>query len=106
MTARRTLTIRHTELTTLPDSVWHETALELLNISNNRLTAIPDQIGNLQQLRLLDLAHDALTRLPETIGDLRGLCDDLYVHDNQIMSIPSSIRRSRSVSLVTRARTG
>ena len=41
MTARRALTIRHTELSALPESVWQESALEVLNVSNNKLGVAP-----------------------------------------------------------------
>ena len=49
--ARRTLTIRHTELTALPESVWQERDLVVFNVSNNKLTAIPDAIRNLKGVR-------------------------------------------------------
>src|SRR5947209_8222047 len=85
---RRNLTIRHTELTALPDSVWQETDLVIFNVSNNKLTSIPDTIRNLKGVRLVDLAHNEIRSLPEGIGELDGLSDYLYLSDNKLAELP------------------
>ena len=62
------LTIRHTDLTTLPDAVWGETSVEIFNVSNNKLTSISDRIGKLAKVRLIDLGHNQLSKVPDAIG--------------------------------------
>ena len=42
---------------------------------------------------MLDLGHNALTQIPEGLGDLNGLTDFLYLHDNRLTSLPSSLAR-------------
>ena len=42
---------------------------------------------------MLDLGHNQLTRVPEALGDLEGLTDFLYLHDNRLTSLPSSLER-------------
>ena len=89
--ARRNLTIRHTELTALPESVWQERDLLVFNVSNNKLTAIPDAIRNLKGVRMVDLAHNEIRALPDGIGELDGLSDYLYLSDNKLTDLPRSI---------------
>lgn len=42
---------------------------------------------------MLDLGHNQLTELPEELGELTGLRDFLYLHDNRLGSLPSSLQR-------------
>jgi Leucine-rich repeat (LRR) protein len=42
-----------------------------------------------------DLGHNALRSLPESLGDLDALSDFLYLHDNRLRSLPSSLNRLR-----------
>src|SRR6516162_4330932 len=47
----------------------------------------------LKHLRTLDLGHNQLASLPQNLGDLTELSDFLYLHDNRLTTVPSSIRR-------------
>ena len=40
---------------------------------------------------MLDLGHNELTQLPDALGDLDGLTDFLYLHDNRLNTLPSSL---------------
>ena len=87
------------ELGTIPDYVWERTELEALILADNSLTEVSDQIGRLTRLRMLDLGHNQLTRIPESLGDMAGLTDFLYLHDNQLSSLPSSIEQLKKTPL-------
>jgi Leucine-rich repeat (LRR) protein len=54
---------------------------------------VSEQIGRLKRLRMLDLGHNELTRVPDALADLDGLTDFLYLHDNRLTSLPSSLER-------------
>jgi Leucine-rich repeat (LRR) protein len=40
---------------------------------------------------MLDLGHNMLTSVPEGLANLEGLSDFLYLHDNRLTSLPSSL---------------
>jgi Leucine-rich repeat (LRR) protein len=77
----------------VPDWVWERTELETFVLADNDLSEISDQIGCLKNLRMLDLGHNRLTCVPNALGDLDGLTDFLYLHDNQLTSLPASLAR-------------
>jgi Leucine-rich repeat (LRR) protein len=77
----------------VPESVWEQTELETLVLADNDLSEVSGQIGRFKMLRMLDLGHNHLTRIPAALGDLDGLSDFLYLHDNQLSSLPSSLER-------------
>jgi Leucine-rich repeat (LRR) protein len=79
------------QLGRVPESVWEQTELETLVLAENSLSELSEQIARLKRLRVLDLGHNALTCVPAGLGDLDGLTDFLYLHDNQLTSLPSSL---------------
>lgn len=42
---------------------------------------------------MLDLGHNQLAQLPMEIRELVGLSDFLYLHDNRLDSLPSSLEQ-------------
>ena len=42
---------------------------------------------------MLDLGHNQLAWLPESLADIDGLTDFLYLHDNRLTALPSSLGR-------------
>jgi len=72
------------QLGRVPDEVWEHSDAETLVLADNGLTELPLRIGELQNLRMLDLGHNALTSIPGTIR-VTGF---LYLHDNQLSSLP------------------
>ena len=77
----------------VPDSVWDQTELETLVLADNALCEVSERIGRLKKLRMLDLGHNELTRVPDALAVLNGLTDFLYLHDNRLTSLPSSLAR-------------
>lgn len=77
----------------VPKWVWDRTELETLVLADNDLSEISDQIGSFKKLRMLDLGHNKLTSLPDSLADLTGLTDFLYLHDNQLASLPPGLGR-------------
>jgi Leucine-rich repeat (LRR) protein len=77
----------------VPESVWAQTELETLVLADNELSVVSERIGSLKMLRMLDLGHNKLTRVPDALGDLGALTGFLYLHDNQLSSLPMSLQR-------------
>src|SRR5205823_12250383 len=75
----------------VPDSLWQRTELETLVLADNDLSEVSDQIGRLKRLRMLDLGHNELVYVPDGLSDLEELSDFLYLHDNHLISLPSSL---------------
>jgi Leucine-rich repeat (LRR) protein len=78
-------------LRTVPAEVWEQTGVAVLILADNGLTEISPRLGALGSLRTLDLGHNLLFELPEEIGNLAGLSDFLYLHDNRLRNLPSSM---------------
>jgi Leucine-rich repeat (LRR) protein len=81
----------------VPDSVWERVEIETLVLAENELSEVSEEIGLLKKLRMLDLAHNQLTRVPDGLANLDGLTDFLYLHDNRLTSLPSSLERLRKL---------
>ena len=77
----------------MPEWVWEQTNVETLVLADNGLTEVSVRIGDMRALRMLDLGHNRLTAVPEALGDLDPLSDFLYLHDNKLTSLPSSLER-------------
>jgi Leucine-rich repeat (LRR) protein len=77
----------------VPECVWERTDLETPVLADNDLLEISEHIGRLKNLRMLDLGHNRLTHVPDALADLDELTDFLYLHDNQLMSLPDSVGR-------------
>jgi Leucine-rich repeat (LRR) protein len=71
--------------------VWDRTGLRTLVLADNDLTEVSERVGELQDLRMLDLGHNKLRRLPDSLGAIEGLSDFLYLHDNELAALPSSL---------------
>jgi Leucine-rich repeat (LRR) protein len=87
------LSLWNNGLGVVPEWVWERTELETLVLAGNGLTDLSGRIGGLTKLRMLDLGHNKLARLPEALGDLGGLTGFLYLHDNELTTLPQSFRR-------------
>lgn len=96
----RKLTIRNTQLQSLPASVGNLEQLEELNLYKNKLTVLPNTISNLVHLRVLDVSSNALKELPEDIGQLTKL-EELYAHKNELTQIPLSIKEITGLRGIT-----
>jgi Leucine-rich repeat (LRR) protein len=77
----------------VPTWVWERIELETLVLADNGLSDLSDQIGGLKNLRMLDLGHNKLSRLPDALGDLDAPTDFLYLHDNELNTLPQSLQR-------------
>ena len=81
----------------VPESVWDEADLETLVLADNCLREVSERIAGLKKLRMLDLGHNELTSVPDTLGDLEGLTDFLYLHDNRLATLPSSLENLKAL---------
>lgn len=89
----RNLNLWKKHLGHVPDSVWDfADGLETLVLADNDLADISERIGELRGLRMLDLGHNLLTDLPSNLGELVQLSDFLYLHDNQLATLPQSLQ--------------
>ena len=73
--------------------MWQKTGLETLVLAENELSEVSGQVGGLRRLCMLDLGHNRLTEVPDTLADLDALTDFLYLHDNRLTALPSSLDR-------------
>ena len=80
-------------LGSVPEWVWERTDLETLVLADNELPEVSSRVGRLKKLRMLDLGHNRLTEIPDAVADLDGLTDFLYLHDNQLTALPSTLAR-------------
>src|SRR6266850_867962 len=67
--------------------------VETLVLADNELREVSGQLGRLRTLRMLDLRHNRLTTVPDKLGDLDALSDFLYLHDNDLRSLPPSLEK-------------
>src|SRR5262249_39309261 len=79
----------------VPDEVWARTNLQTLVLADNDLTEISERVGDLRNLRMLDLGHNRLREIPARLGELEGLSDFLYLHDNELTTLPATLRSLR-----------
>lgn len=77
----------------VPDWVWENTELRTLILADNGLTEISPRIGTLKKLRMLDLGHNRITHMPDELGNLDSLIEFLYLHDNKLSALPSSLSK-------------
>ncbi|HEX5229897.1 MAG TPA: leucine-rich repeat domain-containing protein [Bryobacteraceae bacterium] len=89
----RHLNLWKQQLERAPDWVWDRTDLESLVLAENGLAEISERIGGLRSLRMLDLGHNKLRAVPDALGEIEGLSDFLYLHDNELASLPESLAR-------------
>src|SRR4051794_38929874 len=81
------------QLGRVPESVFERADLQTLVLADNGLSEIPERIGRLKALSMLALGHNRLTIVPDAIGELNGLSDFLYLHDNQLTTLPAAMER-------------
>jgi Leucine-rich repeat (LRR) protein len=84
-------------LVRVPDWVWEQSELEALMLADNELVEVSEQIGCPRKLHMLDLGHNRLTTLLDALADLNDLTDFLYLHDNQLTSLPPRLNRLRKL---------
>ena len=90
MTELRELSVLHTQLAELPESIGDLARLEILDLDNNQLISLPASIGRLTHLNVLRLHRNRLSALPETVGKLSDLTE-LDVSSNKLTALPESI---------------
>ena len=93
MDSSTTLNLWKNKLGTVPDWVWERTETTQLILADNGLTEISEQVAWLKQLRMLDLGHNEITQIPGAFGNLESLTDFLYLHDNKLNALPSSLSK-------------
>jgi leucine-rich repeat protein SHOC2 len=85
-----TLSLRFSQLTTLPDSLWQLTNLTGLDLSDNQLTILPESLGNLSNLTWLNLDNNYLVYLPKSLGNLANL-KQISLYNNRLITLPKNL---------------
>ncbi|MHA2504067.1 MAG: leucine-rich repeat domain-containing protein [Candidatus Kariarchaeaceae archaeon] len=87
------LKIGRMNITSLPETFFQLTNLEVLDLSNNYLTQLSPRIANLTKLKVLNVGGNLLTTLPNELFDLPDLhC--LALGTNKFTTLPSSIGKA------------
>ena len=86
----RSLDLRGTKISALPDSIGQLANLQSLNLRRTSISVLPDSIGQLAALQRLDLTYTPISALPDSIGQLAAL-QSLYLTDTPISALPDSI---------------
>src|SRR5260370_32555232 len=81
----------------VPESVWDDSDVETLVLADNDLHEVSASIGRLKRLRMLDLGHNSLRSVPDSLGEIENLSDFLYLHDNRLEFLPSSLASLNSL---------
>lgn len=101
------LYLRNNQLSSLPDTFWNLTSLQLLDLSHNDLSLIPSALGNLQvhhdtivfvewslmcvqNMVKLNLGMNKINSIPPEIGTLQYL-EVLNLFANQLATLPQEI---------------
>jgi leucine-rich repeat protein SHOC2 len=87
-------------LTRLPDNLGDLTNLTWLNLDNNQLVNLPESLGKLTNLKRLNLYNNRLVTLPESIGNLSSLTR-LNLYNNQLTSLPISLSNLTSLDWIS-----
>jgi leucine-rich repeat protein SHOC2 len=87
-------------LTRLPDNLSDLTNLTWLNLDNNQLVNLPESLGKLTNLKRLNLYNNRLVTLPESIGNLSNLTR-LNLYNNQLTSLPISLSNLTSLDWIS-----
>ncbi len=91
------LSLRYSNLDTLPESLFDLTDLTGLDLSDNQLTSLPENLGNLTNLTWLNLDNNQLVNLPESLGKLTNL-KRLKSYNNRLKTLPKSIGNLSSLT--------
>ena len=65
---KKKISLRHCELTTVPEIAEIEPNTEALFLDGNQLNTLPENIDQLAQLQILDLSYNNLTSLPNSFS--------------------------------------
>ena len=82
-------TIRHCQLTKLPESFGSLTVRGDLDLNENELRTLPESFGSLTVGRDLTLDQNQLTTLPESFGSLT-VGGELNLNGNPFRTLPAS----------------
>ena len=92
-----TLTLRYTNIASLPPSIGQLINLEELDLGmTDHLLTLPDEIGNLTRLKRLNLYHSNIISLPSFIGMLQNLETLNLFRTMNLDTLPDEIRNLSS----------
>ena len=85
------LSAYNNQLHALPEWLFSLKNLKFLNLGHNKFTTVSPDLAKLASLETLDLGHNQIRVLPDELGELKNLSGFLYLNNNQLESIPTSI---------------
>ncbi len=93
------LSIAHTNIEMLPESIGNFKYLKKIFIDYTKLKKLPGAFKNLKSLEFLDISNNELNEIPESICALNTL-KKLIMCNNKIITIPESIKNLKSLELL------
>jgi hypothetical protein len=84
------LTLKHTKITEIPNTILAFKQLIILNLSNNKISKIPEGLFQLSELIDLDLEKNYIEEIPKNISKLKDI-RSLNLSKNKIQKIPRSL---------------
>eukprot|EP01105_Mastigella_eilhardi_P005403 TRINITY_DN1712_c0_g2_i4.p1 TRINITY_DN1712_c0_g2~~TRINITY_DN1712_c0_g2_i4.p1 ORF type:complete len:494 (-),score=101.69 TRINITY_DN1712_c0_g2_i4:188-1633(-) len=99
------LSVTGNNLSKVPPSISHFTALVSLSLGRNSLESLPEELGTLLSLQELDVSFNYIHALPDSLCNLRRL-RSLTADNNAIARLPPGfdlLRRLRSLSCARNA---
>lgn len=89
--ALKTLRIKQTNLTILPENIGELGRLKKLFLNNNRVNQLPQSITQLKNLERLNIANNNLRAIPENIANLP--LEKLCLNKNYLIALPNNLSR-------------
>lgn len=100
-TALEELNFSENKISTLPESIKRSLNLKLLNMSKNSLKDIPKAIKECKRLNIINLSSNQIEQLPEEISELDNL-EAIDMSSNPLKGLPfsmSKLKKLREINL-------
>lgn len=93
------LTIRRSNLSTLPAEIGNLTALTYLNVSKNSLEELPSEIGNLTAIESITFLENSLQTVPDSFANFTNI-RELDFKENNFKTIPAVLLQLTTLEFI------